>query len=743
MEKESIQQMLEKLLLEHGIKTGESEVIEEIQESFDLLNQKYNRAIKENAVLSTLLKNTSRDLEEREKKYRELVNNIREIIFSTDKEGNLTFLNPAWEEILGYPVSESLNKSFAFFAPEIHRDIWMRLFFRVLYNPGKEYSFTLQTLNKAGGKVYLEIHASALKDEYGDITSISGTARDVTDKKNALEALRAKRKQLNSLSRATSLLVDAKDFRFTLNECLRILAKGVEADRAYIYENEADETGKQRYSIKYEWVNADIEPHLNQSEYQRRPYDEMPDSIFEKLKAHQPYSNITADAESQERNYFKKQNIQSLLLVPIFVQEKFWGFIGFDTCNSVRSWSEGEASMLQTFSAGISRAIEREDARNELIKARDEAEAASRLKTSFLANISHELRTPMNGILGYASLMRRKIDDDRLRNVAETMYISANRLMETLNLIIDLARIESSKMEVNYEIINLAAIVNEELYKFRQHAKDKGIDLEIEIVEDLIFAEVDQRLFRVILTNIISNAVKFTNKGKVSAKVFSEKQNGLSKGVVQITDTGIGIDADKQALIFEGFRQESEGINRNFEGLGLGLTIARKLVDLMDGELIVSSKKGEGSCFTVKFAKQLRRQEVDSKTSAADENLPHVLLVEDDAITREIVGDTLKLICNVDFAFNGMAALEMAEKKQYKTILMDIHLGRHMSGLDVTRTIRKMKGYKSVPIIALTAFSSESDKKEIFQSGCTHYLAKPFELEVLESYVNKVLNGID
>jgi PAS domain S-box-containing protein len=374
---------------------------------------------------------------------------------------------------------------------------------------------------------------------------------------------------------------------------------------------------------------------------------------------------------------------------------------------------------------------------SELLDVKEKVEYAARLKNNFFTNISHELRTPLFGILGFAEILRDKIEQPELSEMAEMVLTSCKRLMETLNSVLDLSKIATDKLEMSITVVNIGKFIDENIKLFQSLAAKKGLVLNAKMLNKNIFAFVDVKLLYQILNNLISNAIKYTDKGSITIRTKIIKQNNIDYASFSVKDTGIGISKDNLNHIFEEFRQVSEGLNRQFEGSGLGLTITKKFVELMSGEINVESKLGKGTTFTVLFPLHHYREnkikiwdkitpEIKDKKEFKLAALPEILMVDDDSVSREITFQFLKNICKVDFADSGDAALQLVNKKTYKLILMDINLGKGMSGIETTRRIKSISTYNNIPIVALTAFAMEGEKEEFLNSGCTHYLSKPF-----------------
>jgi PAS domain S-box-containing protein len=249
----------------------------------------------------------------------------------------------------------------------------------------------------------------------------------------------------------------------------------------------------------------------------------------------------------------------------------------------------------------LSDITERRQAEEEIIKAKESAEEMSRLKSSFLDNMSHELRTPLIGILGFAEVLKDELTDENLKNDAEIIFESGTRLKDTLNRILDLTKIEAEKFKMNFEEIELTSYIPNLVKVFEKSAEAVGIELKVITGDELLFSYLDKSQLNSIIDNLINNAVKFTKKGYVKIELKKTVDSERGNVEILIEDTGIGIAEENLAIIFEPFRQVSEGLNRKFQGSGLGLTLVKKYVERMNGTITVESKIGAGSTFKIRF----------------------------------------------------------------------------------------------------------------------------------------------
>lgn len=390
-----------------------------------------------------------------------------------------------------------------------------------------------------------------------------------------------------------------------------------------------------------------------------------------------------------------------------------------------------------------------------ILAAKLKAEEISKIKSSFLANMSHEIRTPLTGIVGYAELLKQERLSDYQQTLIDKIYSSGKRLGNTLNSILDLSKIENSIQKLELKKCDLKLLTERVFTSNRSVATEKSLRFTLICNAGDTSVLIDDHLFEEILLHLLDNAFKFTNKGEISIKIENEKMDDSSWVSVSVIDTGIGIKEEELEIIWDEFRQASEGLNRGFQGLGLGLTISKKFTEIMNGKISVSSTFGEGSVFTLKFPvsedsvdQNLPHESSPGKsTPVPGDNvirtaLPRLLYVEDEPMNQDLITLFLRNRCDIDCASSGEIALKMAQEKQYDGFLMDINLGPGISGIEVTRRLRQMSEYKEAPVVALTALALAGDKETFLEEGCSHYLAKPFRKDELLNLIKSVFpNG--
>ncbi len=379
---------------------------------------------------------------------------------------------------------------------------------------------------------------------------------------------------------------------------------------------------------------------------------------------------------------------------------------------------------------------------SELIDAKEKAEEMNRAKSSFFSNMSHELRTPLIGILGFSDLLKNELEDNNHYHMAEVINISGNRLLNTLNLILQISKIDSGKFEINIEEFNIIELINEVINLWKISADKKGIHLSIDCPVELLILNSDKQLLYEILNNLISNAIKYTEKGGIIVKLYQTSNETNCWIIIQVIDTGIGISEENQKIIFQEFRQASEGYSRSFEGTGLGLTISKRLTEELGGSISLESKLGKGTTFQIKLPADFTNVNEKYLESPKPIHLAinpnnnqnfqkkisnnEILLVEDDPVSADITKLFLRNNYKISACNNPDSAVQLVKQNKYAAILMDINLGVGKNGLDAAKEIKILKEYSDIPIIALTAYAMQGDKEKFLIEGCTHYLSKPF-----------------
>jgi len=696
----------------------------------------------------TSRKKAETELAQSEEKYRTLIDSIQDGVFLI-VDGIVLFVNKAFSKMIGFESNEIEGNSFIkFVAPE---DVELVVGNYKLRHEGKPAptSYEWRMLHKNGTKVFVNMSARVIN--YQGKKATIGTLKDITLQKKLEQTLLNQKNLFKGVADAANILLTEKDFSLAIKNTLKSLGQSSDIDRVYIFENSVDSVHEEPViNQRFEWTNGTVSSEIDNPDLQNLHYFPMFESWYPILKNGGIINSLVKDLNPSLKELLSAQGIKSILLVPIMVKNEFWGFIGFDYCKSDRIWSESEISILQTTAANLGGVIERELAKTELIDAKETAEEMSKLKSNFLANMSHELRTPLIAILGYTEILKTEIEHREWNEMITTIMQSGKRLLETLNLILDLSKVEADKVQINYSEINIAEEVNDIVVMLGPVAHKKNLYLKAVVEREVVLSKLDKRLLHSIITNLVNNAIKYTHKGGITLELSVINSNKKDYAMIRVADTGIGIAKEDQENIFDEFRQVSEGYNRHFEGAGLGLTIAKKFAEKMGGSISLESEIGKGSTFTVVFpAEDEIVKSEPSKLVAREDILPHtvgknkkVLVVDDDLATRKIVELFLRGEIEIESASNSKDATDLINKDVYSLVLMDISLGKGISGVDLLKNLRTIPSYKNVPVIAVTAHAMVGDKEKFLSSGFDDYLSKPFAKKDLISKVrNWVSNG--
>jgi CheY-like chemotaxis protein len=364
-----------------------------------------------------------------------------------------------------------------------------------------------------------------------------------------------------------------------------------------------------------------------------------------------------------------------------------------------------------------------------------------RLKGTFLASLNHEIRTPLSGILGMTDLLLETKLDEEQREYVSAARLCAESLFEILNATLEYSALEAGHFSLDESEFSLSDLIESTLAQQRMKADSKGLTLEASYDPGLPETMVgDAPRLRQLLSHFLANAVKFTHTGGAKVRVLRDPRAAEILRI-DVEDTGIGIPPDQMETIFESFRQVDSGLSRMYPGLGLGLALARKLATLMQGEISVASTQGQGSIFTLRIP--LRAAETDAPAAAARAQIqsgPRILAVEDNPVGLTILKRALeRRQVNVDGVMSGAAALEAASRERYDLVLMDLQMPG-MNGLETTAAMRRLPGYESVPILALTADFSDELRDRCLRDGMQAFLSKPVEALQLWSVVSRFLN---
>ncbi len=655
-----------------------------------------------------------------------------------------TVFNERWAEMLGYSLEELSPTSIDTLLKLIHKpDLNRALELLENHFAGnlEYFSSEFRMKHKDGRLIWVHNTGKVLQlDENGKPLIMSGTHRDITDAKQKEEILEYNRQFRNLLIEISTSFINLplEEVGNAINNTLERIGSFVGADRAYIF----DFDSKTNLTTNtYEWCNEGITPQIDNLKNIQLADDWVStfsngeDMIIE---------DVSKISDKYSREVLQQQGIKSLIAIPLIDKNNCIGFVGFDSVKDYHIYSENEMKLLKVFSHLILNIRLRVEKETELIKAKEKAEESNKLKSAFLANMSHEIRTPMNGILGFLQLLNEPdLSEENKAKYIEIMSHSGKRLIDTINDIIEISKIESGQIDLNKNLVNISEILKNQYDFFKLQADAKNIEFRISdsLDETNRIIISDNLKIESILTNLIKNAIKFTQIGFI--EIGSYYENDFI--IIYVKDSGIGIPKDKIDLIFERFVQaDLLAYDRSFEGSGLGLTIVKAYADIIKGKINIESEVGKGSTFYISIPytpPQLKSKEVNKKTvnKTVLSGKKKILIAEDDNLSYKFLETVLKQReYETVHVKNGRDAVDyLKENVDVSLIFMDIKLPV-MNGIDATIEIRKF--LPQIPIIAQTAFAFTEDREAIIDAGCTDYISKPIEIEALISLLNKYLD---
>lgn len=646
------------------------------------------------------IKEAERKLRESEARFRQFIETAFEGVTSELFDMGINFVNNRMAEMLRYSPQEIMGKPFSYFIFEEdlpdHNEKMLRR------KQGLADSYERKLRRKDGSILWTLVSASPVTDAAGLCIGAFGLYTDITERKKAEYLLREREERFRAVTQTANdgiVTADARGIIYSWN---------LGAEKIFGY-TEQDIIGLP--------ITIIIAPEFRQL---------LSDGMDRIIHG----GEYTLIGKTVEMAGLRKDGS------------------GFPVELSLARWDSGG----QTFFTGIIRDITaRKQAEADLIAAKDKAEESNRVKSNFLANMSHELRTPLIGILGFSELLVNSLNNPGQREMAVTIHESGERLKKTLNMILDLSKVEAKQLNITIEEFNIIPVIEKCCALYTGAARKKNLEFTLRNSLPAIYAYADRRLLTDALNNLLSNAIIYTEAGSVHVTLSLQQANGISHACIRVSDTGIGISTKDFQLIFEEFRQVSEGRSRGFEGTGLGLTLTKKYVDLMKGSISVESIPDQGSTFTIYLpaARQQLKTEAPARevpesfselSKPVQQSLPVLLYVEDDEISRRVVRQMLSDICEMEFAQNGEEALDLVHRKQFDCILMDMNLGRGIDGVGVTKQIRQIPNYYQTPVIAVTAYAMVGDKDEFIAAGCSDYISKPFRQKEIAAIIMKALN---
>ena len=616
-----------------------------------------------------------------------------------------------------------------------------------------EYDTDFRVIHPDGSIHFLKGYGVLVRDERGNPLTINGVNFDITEQKEAEQTIRKQIEKETLLRQITQHIRETLDLQTVFDTACQEIRQFIHSDRVGIFkfypEYGCDDGEFVAESVKEGFSSVlaiRVHDHCFGEDYAKRY-----------TKGHFQAVNdvLQSDLQDCHKAILSQFGIRANLVIPLLLGEKLWGLLCIHTCVAPRIWQPNEIDLIQQLASQLAIAIQQanlfeqlQQEQEKLLQTNKELARATRLKDEFLANMSHELRTPLTAILGMSEALQENTFGDINPSQEKAIKLiekSGEHLLSLINDILDLSKIEAGKLELEFAPTSVKTLCENSTMFVKQMAFTQKIELQTRIAKNIEQIQVDEFRIRQSLINLLSNAIKFTPAGgNVILSVELEEQEIL----FSVTDTGIGISPTDLDKLFQPFIQIDSSLNRQYAGTGLGLVLVKRIIAKHGGSVSVTSRVGEGSCFTLRLpyvpsSRKIIPENVETTSLSTNETnaplsvYPLILLADDNEANRQTLDDYLS---NKGYrmllAYNGREAVEIVKTHRPDLVFMDIQMPE-MDGLEATTLIRSDPAIADIPIIALTALAFPEQADQCFYAGFNDYLAKPVRFKILMDTIQK------
>lgn len=591
-----------------GLIAGEIELFNNSDKSIPVLNS--IRTINLNGLEYLLesfmdisrIKSVEDELRNSEYRFRIIFENASFGMVLTDEDLKIIEGNNAFRKMVGTTINDLKYRKLYDFIYKQDLVVFNKYFSSgVLINKNNEIRFVSSNKDLTWCKITGTVLRYGLDSVYYKLFMVEDISSIVSSK----DALFKQTNLLMGVADATNALLTLNDYEKAIMQAIESLGKASEVDRVYIAKNVSSGMHENTSIIlAYEW-RAESNTDSNKKDFPEDfTYANYFPGWYEDLSEGRTIHGYIGRNKIPGMEYLESGKVKSMMIVPIFVNHIFWGFLGFDDKEKGKVWSEVEESILKATAAGIGGAIKIVESQGELLKAKEKAEQSDQLKTEFLAQMSHEIRTPINSILSFSGLIREEIQSQistEYQSCFNAISSAGERIIRTVDMILNMSDLQSGGYEINpfeFELYN--SVIENLTPEFLHRAKEKGIEFIVRKPDFSTKIKADEYTVSQIFVNLIDNALKYTSEGKVEISFENHSLDGFR---TKIQDTGIGISEEFFPRLFQPFAQEEQGYTRRYEGNGLGLALVKKYCEISNVKIDVESSKGIGTTFNLLFEK--------------------------------------------------------------------------------------------------------------------------------------------
>ncbi|MCS7225743.1 MAG: response regulator [Gloeomargarita sp. SKYB31] len=667
-----------------------------------------------------------------EMRYRDLFENAYDLIQSVDMQGRFLYVNRAWKQTLGYSEEDIAHLTLW---DIIHPDSLeaCQQKFQQLIATGTLPFVEVRVRTCNGETRLLEGSTSCSYDEQGHPIATRGIFRDVTDRKRAEAELARQNRRLQIFNDITLKIRQSLDLPVILQTTVNEVQRIIQASRTFIYQLDSQAVAAQA-----------CDGDCPASEVWAQQWYQLIQGELAWLQQGQVLVQDEPAREGwplQQQRLLETLGVRSQLVVPLMRKAELWGML---VCHqySERIWNAFEQDLLTQLADQVGVALTQAYLLQELEQARRAAEESSRIKSAFLANMSHEIRTPMNAVLGMTGLLLETPLNPEQRDFVNTIRVSGDTLLNLINEILDLSKLEAGQVELEELDFEVLTVVEEVVELLAPQAHIKGLEIAA-LVDPQVppWVRGDATRLRQVLMNLVGNAIKFTEQGEVIIRVQPGEQSPFV--LFSVTDTGIGIPPEVQSRLFRPFTQADVSTTRKFGGTGLGLAICKQLVTLMGGDIGLESTPGKGSRFF--FSLPLPPVPAPVKETPAFPVQPlqgkTLLVVDDHPINRKVVRyQACRWGLEVEEAASAAEALAKMRERTYALVLVDMHMPE-VDGLTLGRQIKQDARLAPTPLIMLTSSHLREEAQQAAAIGFAAHLVKPVKASRLLDTIMNVLAG--